>query len=275
MSIDLSVIVVAHNHVTDLPACLRSVSTACGRVSSELIAVDNRSSDGSAALIRSTFPTAQVVENRTRQGFSANANRAIGISQGQQLLLLNPDTVLEPDAVELMLSQMDAHPRAGIIAPRLYFPDGTVQPSCRRFPTWRTAVVRRSPLRRWLRNTTTNAYHLMLDVSTDRVQEVDWCLGACVLIRRAAMEDVGMFDEGYRLYVEDIDLCYRMKQRSWLVLQEPRARAVHRHLAVTDRRWLTWRTIAHGRGMLRFMWKHRWKPLIDTRARRSRISTDS
>lgn len=253
---NLSVVIISHNHALYLPACLESLKRASQRIRLEVLVVDNCSSDGSPEVVRTHFPEARLVVNSIPRGFAANNNIAIKLSRGTYVLLLNPDTEVLDDALETLIAFMDAHPQVGLCGPQLRFPDGSIQPSCRRFPTWRSVLARRTPLRRFLWNSSLNAHHLMLDTDHSQIQEVDWLLGACLMARRTAIDDVGLLDEGYYLYVEDIDWCYRMHQRGWQVFYVPTALVIHHHLAVTDRRWLTWRTLSHYRSMLRFLRKH-------------------
>ena len=253
---DLSVIVVSHNHARFLPACLGSLRGVADRLAMEVFLIDNCSTDNSARVAREHFPDVQVVRNQKRRGFAANTNAGIRRTQGRYVALLNPDTAVQAGAFETLVEYMDAHPNVGICGPQLRFPDGTIQPSCRRFPTWRSVLARRTPLRSFLWNSSLNAHHLMVDVDHDSEQAVDWMLGACLVARRAAIEDVGLLDEGFFLYVEDIDWCYRMHRRGWSVVYVPEARVVHHHLAETDHRWLTPLTWIHYRSMLWFVWKH-------------------
>jgi GT2 family glycosyltransferase len=251
------VVVVTHDHAEDLSACLSSLGAAMARVEAELILIDNCSSDASFEIACASAPQpSTLIRNESRRGFSTNANEGIRRSSADAILTLNPDTVIDEAAIAELLTYMRSHPRAGVLAPALYFPDGRLQPSRRRFPTLSSTIVRRTPLRRWLRDSDSNRKHLMLDEEIAGPQRIDWALGACLMLNRAALDDVGIFDERYPLYVEDIDLCYRMHQSGWHVVYVPGARVTHRHLAVTDQRWLTPRTFAHFRGMLRFVRKH-------------------
>jgi GT2 family glycosyltransferase len=254
--ITVSVIVVSHEHAAFLPACLTALRRAAERVDLEVIVVDNRSTDGSADVARATYPDAFVHVNDERQGFATNCNTGLARSRGDKVLFLNPDTEVSEDAVAVLAAYLDEHPDVGVCGPQLRFPDGSVQPSCRRFPTWGSAVARRTPLRRFLGESDLNARHLMLDVDHDTTRDVDWMLGAALMARRAAIDDVGPMDPAFFLYVEDIDWCFRMHEAGWRVVYVPTARVVHHHLAVTDRRWLTWRTVVHLRGMARYVRKH-------------------
>lgn len=250
-------VVISHEHAQDLPDCLRSLEAAMAELDAELVFIDNRSTDRSFEIAGQMAPEPRtLIRNGRRKGFAANANEGIHRSSADAILLLNPDTVVERSAITELLAHLKASPGTGIAAPALYSPDGSLQSSRRRFPTLRSAVSRRTPLRRWLLEGRWNSTHLMLDEPADRPHRIDWALAACWLINREALDDVGLFDEGYRLYVEDIDLCLRMHQSGWEVIFVPAARVTHRHHAVTDTRWATWRTLAHYRGMLRFIRKH-------------------
>jgi len=192
-----------------------------------------------------------LVDNERPLGLAANANRGIARTSAQFVVLANPDTEAAPDAVEILREFAEAHPRAGIVGPELVFPDGSPQHSRRRFPTVRGTLVRRTPLRRVL-----NAErHFYADDATEPV-ESDWLLGAFLLLRRTMLDELGGFDEGFRLYGEDIDLAYRAAEAGWERWYVPTARVVHVHAAVTDRTFMTRRTLWHWRGILRFVRKH-------------------
>ncbi len=249
---DLSVVIVVHNHAEFLPACLDSLKPAMRRLQIEVVVIDNRSTDGSADLVRLHLPAARLIVNARRHGFATNNNTGMRLAHGDFILLLNPDTEVIDGALETLVAFMRAHPDTGLCGAQLRFPDGSVQPSCRRFPTVRSVIARRTFLRRYLKDSTLNRHHLMQDIDHTHSQEVDWMLGACLMTRREALQDVGMMDEGYYLYVEDIDWAYRMHQCGWKVMYVPLAQIIHHHQAVTDRRWLTWRTWVHYRSMMRF-----------------------
>jgi GT2 family glycosyltransferase len=142
----------------------------------------------------------------------------------------------------------------GIAGPELRKPDGSWNPSRRRFPTVSGTVVRRTPLRRWLGGS--QRAHYGLDEQPAEPVQADWLLGAFLFLRREMLEQLGGFDEGYRLYGEDIDLAYRASKAGWQRWYVPAAKAVHAHQAVTDRRLLTRRTLWHWRGIARFVRKH-------------------
>lgn len=252
---DLSVVIVTHNHADYLPACLKSLQPAMRGLRMEVFAIDNCSSDGSAELVGRYLPEARLIVNMRRHGFATNANAGMKMASGEFILLLNPDTEVMDGALETLVAYMRAHPDTGLCGAQLRFPDGSVQPSCRRFPTVRSVIARRTILRAYLKDSSLNQRHLMHDVDHSSSQEVDWMLGACLMTRREAVQDVGMLDEGYYLYVEDIDWAYRMHLRGWKVVYVPQAQIIHHHQAVSDRRWLTWQTWVHFRSMAHFVRK--------------------
>jgi GT2 family glycosyltransferase len=143
-----------------------------------------------------------------------------------------------------------------VIGPQMLFPDGRWQPSRRRFPTVSGTIVRRTPLRKILRPQTRQLSHYLLEERPSEPAQADWMLAAFLLLRREMLDQLGGFDPGYRLYGEDIDLCYRAEKAGWERWYVPQAVVTHSHDAVTDRRFLTRRTIWHWRGILRFVRKH-------------------
>ncbi len=193
------------------------------------------------------------VENPAPLGFSANVNQGLRLTDGEAVVIANPDAIARPAAVAALRSFMEAHPRCGVAGPSMVFPDGTPQPSRRRFPTVGGTIVRRTPLRRVIGQ----AHHLHLDeeAPTGPVQ-ADWMLGAFLLLRRAMLDELGGLDEGFRLYGEDIDLQYRAMRAGWERWYVPAAVVEHVHHAETDHRLLTRRTLWHWRGIARFVRKH-------------------
>jgi N-acetylglucosaminyl-diphospho-decaprenol L-rhamnosyltransferase len=197
-----------------------------------------------------------LIVNDKALGFAANANKGISATGAPFVVLANPDTEAREDAVELLIEFAETHPRAGVIGPQLLFPDGRWQPSRRRFPTVRGTIVRRTPLRKILRPETRQLDHYLLENRPTEPVQADWMLAAFLLLRREMLDELGSFDEGFRLYGEDIDLCYRAAKAGWERWYVPQAVVSHVHEAVTDRRFLTRRTLWHWRGILRFVRKH-------------------
>ncbi len=199
---------------------------------------------------------ARVLRNERPRSFAANVNAGAAATSGELVLVANPDTLAEPGAVAALREFMAAHPRCGAAGPLMLDPDGTWQPSRRRFPTVGGTLVRRTPLRRLLRPRERQRRHYLLDERPSEPVPADWMLGGFLLIRRAAFDEVGGFDEGFRMYGEEIDFCYRLAKAGWERWYVPGAVVRHRWDALTDERLLTRRTLWHWRGILRFVRKH-------------------
>jgi N-acetylglucosaminyl-diphospho-decaprenol L-rhamnosyltransferase len=198
-------------------------------------------------------PGVEAIQNERPLGYAANLNLGFARCTGDALLAANPDAVAEPAAVRVLREFMETHPRCGVAGPRMTYPDGSPQPSRRRFPTVTGTVVRRTPLRRFVRQ----ERHLHLDEPMpDAPVETDWMLGGFLLLRRAMLDELGGLDEGFRLYGEDIDVQYRAAQAGWERWYVPAAVVRHEHQAETDKRFLTRRTLWHWRGIARFVRKH-------------------
>ncbi|HET7759219.1 MAG TPA: glycosyltransferase family 2 protein [Gaiellaceae bacterium] len=199
---------------------------------------------------------AHAIENERTLGFGANINRGVAATTATYVVASNPDIEATPGAIATLAEFADAHPRCGIAAPQLRYPDGRWQPSRRSFPTVRGTLVRRTPLRRAMRPEERQRRHYLLDERPTEPAESDWFLGAFLLLRRAMLDELGGLDEGYHLYGDDIDLAYRARKAGWERWYVPDAVVVHHHQALTDRRFLTRRTIWHWRSILRFVRKH-------------------
>jgi N-acetylglucosaminyl-diphospho-decaprenol L-rhamnosyltransferase len=198
----------------------------------------------------------RVIETPGGRGFSANINTGIAATTGEYVVVSNPDAIPEPGAIAELVAFADAHPRCGVAGPKMVNPDGTLQASRRRFPTIAGTIVRRTPLRllfpplRWQRR------HYFLDAPTDRPLEVDTMLGAFLLMRRAMLEQIGGWDAGFQLYVEDIDLNYRAMKAGWERWWVPSAVVHHEYQAVIDKRFFSRRNWWHAKAMARFLRKH-------------------
>jgi N-acetylglucosaminyl-diphospho-decaprenol L-rhamnosyltransferase len=236
-------VVVTHGPDPELERCLEALAPQVD----ELVVVANPPAP--------SVETALIVNDRAL-GFAANANKGISATSAPYVVVANPDTVPRPDAVEILAEFAETHPRAGVVGPQLLFPDGRWQPSRRRFPTVRGTIVRRTPLRRILHPETRQLDHYLLADRPAEPVQADWMLGAFLLLRRQMVDELGGFDEGFRLYAEDIDLCYRAAKAGWERWYLPQAVVSHVHEAVTDRRFLTRRTLWHWRGIMRFVRKH-------------------
>jgi GT2 family glycosyltransferase len=198
----------------------------------------------------------RILENPRPLPLSANVNLGIAATTGEYVLNVNPDAIPEPGAVPTLVGFADKHPRCGIAGPQMRWPDGTWQPSRRRFPTVRGTIVRRTPLRRLRAPYETQREHYALDEHPAEPVQADWMLGAFLLMRRTMLDEIDGWDAGYRHYCEDIDLCYRAARAGWERWYVPEAVVTHAYAAVIDQRFLSRHTLWHARGMARFVRKH-------------------
>lgn len=233
MDLTLTVIIVNWNTRNLLERCLSSIFEADSKVDFEVVVVDNGSSDGSVEMVKAKFPQVRLVENEANLGYCRASNQAMRGSRAKYLLLLNSDTEIFPGTLDSLVDFAEAHSEVGAVGPRLVNPDGTLQYSCRGFPSFGQAIMHAfiGPL--FPNNPYTRAYKMVeWDHSSER--EVDWISGAAMFLKREVAEQVGFFDEDYFMYVEDVDLCYRLWQAGWKVYYFPKARVMH-HIAKSSR----------------------------------------
>ena len=191
--------------------------------SADVFVVDNASNDDSAELVRERFPAVQLIANPTNVGFARANNQAIRASTGRYVLLLNPDSETSAGAVETLVQFMDQHGEAGAAGSRLVDGTGALQTSCSPFPSLRRELWRLFHLDAlW-----PYARYAMHRWDLDRARPVDVAQGACLIIRRAALEAIGLLDEAYFIYSEEVDLCHRLRQRGWLTFWVPSATVLH------------------------------------------------
>lgn len=259
---DLSVVIVNWNAREDLGRCLVSLQPALGGLRTETLLIDNASTDGSAALVARRFPWVRVVRLARNRGFAAANNVGLRQTTGRYRLLLNPDTVIHGDALRSMVDFADSSPEVGLLGPRLLNTDGSLQASCRRFPSLGAALLRNTPLGAWWRNNRWVAAYLMAEVSTQRPaprapepRDVDWLSGACLMVRAAALPSLGLLDERYFMYCEDMDWSRRAHAAGWRVVYLPAAVVTH-HMGRSSDRVPTQMVCEHHRSMVRYVAKH-------------------
>ena len=248
--------IVTYNHRKFIAQCLDSLREASKLNSIRVVVVDNCSTDGSAELVRDEYPWVELIEQKCSSSFAANNNLAFASFPSEYFLMLNPDTVLENGAVDILAQFMDDHRYCGVCGPKLVFPNGSLQYSCRRFPTVWSTLLRRSPLRVLLPRELRGVKHLMVSVHHDNEMEVDWMLGACLLVRREAIVGAELLDEAFPLYCEEIDLCLRLKKGGWVTYYLPCATVIHHHLAKSDSSFFCRESLLHGVSMIHFIKKH-------------------
>ncbi|MBI2845489.1 MAG: glycosyltransferase family 2 protein [Chloroflexi bacterium] len=226
--LDLLVVIVNYNARDLLRDCLHSLFQSQGKFSFEVVVVDNASSDGSPAMLREEFPPVKLIAAPQNLGYSRANNLGLKQQKAEYYLLLNPDTVLPPSALEGMLDFMLAHPQAGIAGPKLLLADGSLDLACRRsFPTPQVSFYRMVGLSKIFPNSPRFARYNLTYLDPDKVSEVDSVVGAFMLIRREVLEEIGYLDEDFFLYGEDLDLAYRAKAKGWKVFYNPQVVVRH------------------------------------------------
>jgi GT2 family glycosyltransferase len=217
---DVSAVVVTHNALPWLEPCLESVREV------ETIVVDNASTDGTVDVVRERFPDVRLVE-QGNLGLAAGWNAGMAVAGGRYFLILNADAWLTEGSLERLVAFADEHPEAAVVGPRLLNPDGTLQRSVRGFPTlWRLATEYLFLRKLAPRSAALNAFYAG-GFDHDEVREVEVVMGACMLVRREAVEAVGGLDDSFFLFSEETDWCYRFVQAGWQVVFFPGAECVH------------------------------------------------
>lgn len=236
--IDLSIVIVSYNVRELLAQCLESVvsgqwsvdnnlTTTHHPLSTEILVVDNASRDDSAALVREKFPLVHLIENESNRGFAAANNQAFPLTTGRYVLMLNPDTTVRPGSLEILVKFMDEHPKAGACGGKLLYGDGSFQHSAFRFPSLAQVFLDFFPLHWRLTDSRLNGRYPREWYARGAPFPVDHPLGADLLVRRAAAEQVGWLDEKFFIYCEEIDWCMRLKRAGWQIWCVPQAEIVH------------------------------------------------
>jgi len=221
---DLSIVIVNWNTRNLLAQCLGSVYDTVSDLDFEIIVVDNASTDGSVEMVRERFLQVRLIQNTENVGFARANNQAIALSRGRYMLLFNSDAIATLGAIQALVVLADVEPRAGIVGARLLNPDGSFQASHTPFPTlWQEFLILTG-----LGRLSRGRWYPSRGPEEDKgPQVVDYVGGACLLVRRQAVEEVGGLDEGYFMYAEEVDWCYRMKQAGWQVWYQPAAKVIH------------------------------------------------
>jgi len=250
----LSIIIVSWNVRDLLRACLASIADGRGDLSLDVIVVDSGSADGTPAMVRDDFPWVTLIARPDNVGFPRGNNIGIRQARGEKILLLNPDTEVAGDALATMVNFLESHPDVGVVGPQLRYPEGAIQSSRRRFPTVATAFWESTWLEPWAPRPVLDGYYVR-DRPDDATQDVDWVMGAALMTRREVIEQVGLLDEAYFMYSEELDWCYRIKQEGWRVVYLPEAQIVH-HEGKSSEQAVTARHVNFQRAKLRYFRKY-------------------
>lgn len=234
MSLDLAIVIVSYNVEELLRRCLISVFASQGDLTFSVAVVDNTSSDGTVEMVRREFPQVALIANTENVGYPAANNqglRLLGIeseSPPRYSLLLNPDTELPPDCLQTFIDYMDAHPEVGVVGPKLVLPSGELDMACRRsFPSPMVSIYRMLGLSRLFPHSRTFGRYNMTFLDEDELAEVDSVVGAFMWVRSTAAQTVGLLDETFWMYGEDLDWAKRMKDAGWQVIYNPSVTVLH------------------------------------------------
>ncbi len=251
----LSIVLLTWNATPYIRNCLDALLPQVPE-QTEIIVIDNGSRDNSAQIIRQEYPDVILIVNQTNIGVGPARNQGLRLAKGNYILILDIDTIVQPGAIHALLDSMDHDPSAGLAAAKLVDPDGNLQYTCRHFPTAWGKLGRQLPAmfqNDWLKDEELRAW----DHRSSRY--VGYVIGACQLIRRQAMEQIGLYDEHIFYGPEDVDYCLRMWQAGWRVLYNPQAVITHFERRIT--RKSPWRNPLfwiHLKGVLWYFWKHKY-----------------
>ncbi len=258
--IDLSIVIVSYNTRDLLAACLESVTAAqdvasADVLSTEILVVDNASPDGSAEMVRVQYPGVCLIANAENRGFSAANNQAFARTQGRYVLMLNPDTRVRPGALQLLVRFMDHNPRAGACGGWLQYADGSFQHSAFSFPTLSQIALDFFPINWRLTDSRLNGRYPRRWYERGTPFQVDHLLGADLLVRRQAADQIGWLDDRFFIYCEEIDWCLRIRRAGWQIWCVPEAVIVH-HEAQSTRQFRDRMFVELWRARVRLFEKH-------------------
>jgi GT2 family glycosyltransferase len=237
-----------------LRALLESIRNSRSEYPYEIIVVDNASGDDTVAMIEKEWPEVRLVKNPENRGVAPARNQIFRMSQCEYVIILDVDTVVHPGSLDALVRTMREHPDAAIAGPKLVYGDGRLQLSCRPFPSPWNIAIEGAFLRDWFPRSRFVRDYTMEDWDHGELREVDWMYGACLIIRKTALDRVGLFDEGFFYLYEDIDLCFRMKKAGMKILYDPRA--VVTHFLPRERKGILHERIRiHLRSILRYLLK--------------------
>jgi len=249
--VDISFIIVNWNTRDILMDCLNSIYKTVTDIDLEVYVVDNNSTDGSQEATKRNFPDVKLIENETNTGFAHANNQALSIMKGRFAVLLNSDAVLKENAIRRLLTFMTNTPRAGIAGVQLLNDDSSRQNSIDNFPSLETEIFNKSILRLFF-----PGKYPSKNRSHQKPIEVDSVIGACMIVRKEAMADVGVFDEDYFIFLEETDWCFRMYKRGWKVYHVPDAEVFH--LSGHSKKKIPWESqIEYYKSLYKFFKKNR------------------
>jgi GT2 family glycosyltransferase len=225
---------VSFNSLDYLKDCIDSIYSFPPDTSYDLIIADNASTDGTSRFIAGDHPGIILISNKENIGFAAANNQAIKTTDSKYILLINSDCEVYKDSIDKLIDYMDKNPRVAAAGPKIINSDGSVQYSCRSFPSFFSAAAHSVLVHIYPNNPVSRKY-MMTGIRRDRPVSVDWVSGSCMMIRRKALEETGLLDEKYFMYVEDLDICYRIWKKGWEVHYVPDSEVLH-HIGGSSRK---------------------------------------
>lgn len=253
---DLSIVIVHYRSPDQLFTCLDSLAADAAGFAAETVVVDNESVNGTPAAIRARAPHVQVIANPDNRGYARAVNQGIRATRGEFVLVLNPDCEVRRGALPALIGFLRARPEVAVAGPKILNPDGSLEYSARSFPDHLTFLFNRYSLltRLFPRNRFSRRY-LLTDWDHATVRAVDWLSGACLLVRRAAIDRVGPMDEAFFMFNEDVDWCRRMRLAGYEVCYVPDAVVMH-HVGASRRKVGSRVIVARHLGMIHYFHKH-------------------
>lgn len=256
VSLKLSIVIVNHNTGHLLEKCLLAIKESVLRNKYEAIVIDNASTDSSQTSVEEKYPFVTLIQNEHNLGYARAYNQGTKLAKGRYILHLNPDTQPQPNSIEAMVFFMDAHPEAGIVGAKVVKPDGRLDLPCKRgFPTPLNSLFQAIGLTRLFPRSKVFAHYYLGHLDPDQTHEIDAVSGAVLMIRRETIDEVGMLDERFFIYGEDLDWCYRVKEKGWKVYYYPRAAVVHYHGASSEKQSFRMIGLFH-KSMMLYYQKH-------------------
>lgn len=264
-----SIVIVTFNNAPHIVPCLQSLVREFESFDHEVILIDNHSSDDTINQVKPFIKNVSnshawtFIKNSVNVGFTKALNQGLKKCKGRYILVLNPDTRVTPGSIKILLGILEQDSSVGVVAPQLIYPDGKVQPSCRRFPKHRDIVFEILGLSRLFKTSALFNGWKMGDFDHSARKSVDQPQGACLLFRRKLLEEAGYWDEAFPMFFSDVDWCLRVKQHGWQIVFEPRAKVIHyKGASIYQKRpAMIWNSHI---SFYRYLKKHRPNPLLNT-----------
>jgi len=263
-NVDLSIIIVSWNSGEDLRSCLKSIDQNEKNSNFEVFVVDNASQDGTPLMVKKEFPNVKLISNKQNQGFAKANNQAIRYASGRFLLLLNPDTKVEGGTLVKALNYMDQNKKVGVLGCKTVNPDGSLQKSVRRFPDLFSQIIILTKLHHFFPNLDSLKRYFANDFDYQKIQNADQVMGAFFMIRKECLDDIGLLDEDFWIWFEEVDFCRRAHKKNWQVVYNPNFTIMHKQGQSFYKLKATKEQYIFNRSLFHYFWKHRpkWEYVI-------------